>query len=315
MVGERAHLSIGEVLSLLQDEFPDVTISKIRFLESQGLLDPERTPSGYRKFYETDVRRLRWILTEQRDSFLPLKVIKERLDEGSDTELPAPDSAGNGAAAAVPPAAPPDDGGNEGRPDDPARVEPAPPALSHALPAASSARTGAPDPSPEGDAASLPIWMADAARAKADRGRGGRGISFGDGPDPLAGDPTTVSLTVDEILAASGLTAGQLASLEDYGLLRGHDAGADRYYDGEDLVIAQKSAGFLAHGIEARHLRMFKSAAEREADLLTQLVRPRAHQRDAEARHLAQTTVAELAGLGQGLRAALLRAALGNQLD
>ncbi len=77
--GERPFLSIGEVLSLLKDEFPDVTISKIRFLESQGLLDPERTPSGYRKFYEDDVDRLRWILRQQREHFLPLKVIKGRL--------------------------------------------------------------------------------------------------------------------------------------------------------------------------------------------------------------------------------------------
>ena len=83
---EGAHLSIGEVLSLLQEEFPDVTISKIRFLESQGLLDPERTPSGYRKFYEADVERLRWILRQQREHFLPLKVIKGRLagDEPGD---------------------------------------------------------------------------------------------------------------------------------------------------------------------------------------------------------------------------------------
>ena len=77
------HLSIGEVLSLLQDEFPDVTISKIRFLESQGLIDPERTPSGYRKFYESDIERLRWILVQQREHFLPLKVIKDRLEDPS----------------------------------------------------------------------------------------------------------------------------------------------------------------------------------------------------------------------------------------
>src|SRR3954453_939316 len=77
--GEHAHLSIGEVLSLLQEEFPDITISKIRFLESQGLLAPERTPSGYRKFYESDLGRLRWILVQQRENFLPLRVIKDRL--------------------------------------------------------------------------------------------------------------------------------------------------------------------------------------------------------------------------------------------
>jgi DNA-binding transcriptional MerR regulator len=77
----RAHLSIGDVLNQLREEFPEITISKIRFLESQGLVDPERTPSGYRKFYANDIERLRWILREQREHFLPLKVIKERLDE------------------------------------------------------------------------------------------------------------------------------------------------------------------------------------------------------------------------------------------
>src|SRR5215510_10656277 len=80
-MSDRAYMSIGEVLALLQSEFPDVTISKIRFLESQGLIDPERTPSGYRKFYPADVERLRWILRQQKEHFLPLKVIKERLDE------------------------------------------------------------------------------------------------------------------------------------------------------------------------------------------------------------------------------------------
>ncbi len=81
-MGERSYLAIGDVLALLRDEFPDVTISKIRFLESRGLLDPERTPSGYRKFYEPDVDRLRWILRQQREHFLPLKVIKGRLENG-----------------------------------------------------------------------------------------------------------------------------------------------------------------------------------------------------------------------------------------
>jgi len=89
VVPERAHLSIGEVLSLLREEFPDVTISKIRFLESQGLLDPERTPSGYRKFYTDDVDRLRWILRQQRENFLPLKVIKGRLTDHGET-IPVP---------------------------------------------------------------------------------------------------------------------------------------------------------------------------------------------------------------------------------
>jgi DNA-binding transcriptional MerR regulator len=78
-VSTRTYLSIGDVLSLLRQEFPDITISKIRFLESQGLVDPERSPSGYRKFYEHDVERLRWVLRQQREHFLPLKVIRDRL--------------------------------------------------------------------------------------------------------------------------------------------------------------------------------------------------------------------------------------------
>jgi DNA-binding transcriptional MerR regulator len=75
----RAYLGIGEVLVRLQDEFPDVSVSKIRFLESEGLIEPARSPSGYRRFDEADVERLRYILTAQRDQYLPLRVIKERL--------------------------------------------------------------------------------------------------------------------------------------------------------------------------------------------------------------------------------------------
>mgnify|MGYP003378038708 CR=1 FL=1 len=93
----RGLMGIGDVLEVLRPDFPDVTISKIRFLESQGLIDPERTPSGYRKFYGPDIERLRWILTQQREHFLPLKVIKDRLAETPDLRAPAP--AGNGSPA------------------------------------------------------------------------------------------------------------------------------------------------------------------------------------------------------------------------
>lgn len=298
---ERSHLSIGEVLSLLQDDFPDVTISKIRFLESQGLLDPERTPSGYRKFYEADVRRLRWILTEQRDSFLPLKVIKDRLDQEGDVWVAAQDTSGDGAAAAVP------------RAPGPEGAAPAPP-VAPALPSAPERAPKAEAAEPAAEPAPLPIWMADAARAKADRGRSGRGAEVGDGPDPLERDLTSVSLTPDELLAASGLTSPQLASLEEYGLVAGHDVGTDRHYDAEDLVIAQNAAGFLAHGVEARHLRMFKTTADREAALLEQIALPLVKARRTDSRDEAQDLVAELARLGQGLRAALLRSALADHL-
>ena len=79
MAGTRNYQSIGEVLVAVKTEFPDITISKIRFLEAEGLIEPERTPSGYRKFYVDDVDRLKSILRMQRDEYLPLKVIKERL--------------------------------------------------------------------------------------------------------------------------------------------------------------------------------------------------------------------------------------------
>ena len=97
MKAGRPYMSIGEVLGVLQPDFPDVTVSKIRFLESEGLIDPERTASGYRKFYQRDLDRLRFILTLQRDSYLPLKVIRERLAEFDAGLVPAVAAAGNGS--------------------------------------------------------------------------------------------------------------------------------------------------------------------------------------------------------------------------
>lgn len=113
----RDYLSIGEVLDAVRADFPDISISKIRFLESEGLLEPERTDSGYRKFYDKDLQRLRYILTLQRDHFMPLKVIRERLDRGEALDT-------NGAAAPAPaPAAPVASAGGSGTP----AAAPAPP--------------------------------------------------------------------------------------------------------------------------------------------------------------------------------------------
>jgi len=99
----RPFMSIGEVIDALQTDYPDVTVSKIRFLESAGLIDPERTPAGYRKFYQKDLERLRFILKLQRDSYLPLKVIGERLAEyDAGVAGPAVEPAGDGAAAPRP---------------------------------------------------------------------------------------------------------------------------------------------------------------------------------------------------------------------
>ncbi|MGH2686321.1 MAG: transcriptional regulator FtsR, partial [Actinomycetota bacterium] len=112
----RDYLSIGEVLDSIRADFPDVSISKIRFLEAEGLISPERTSSGYRKFYDGDVARLRYILALQRDQFLPLKVIRSRLADvdsnggayPSDAAAPAPRPATSSRGAR---ARPQDDGG------------------------------------------------------------------------------------------------------------------------------------------------------------------------------------------------------------
>jgi DNA-binding transcriptional MerR regulator len=243
----RPYLSIGEVLTLLKDEFPDVTISKIRFLESQGLLDPERTPSGYRKFYDNDVARLRWILRQQREHFLPLKVIKGRLIGESEGDGGGEDQASGG-------------GGGSG-------------------PAATMAAA----PS-EPQAALSP---------------------------PRSG----TSLTLQELAASCGLETGDLKDLERFGLIAGRTVGGTAYYDDDALAAAHVAAGFMKFGVEARHLRMYKTAAEREAGFFEQVVMPMLKQRNPEARRQASETLGELARLGQQLRSAMLRNALRDYLE
>src|SRR6476619_3853864 len=185
---EPEHLSIGEVLAELSDEFPDITISKIRFLESQGLVNPERTPSGYRKFYAHDLVRLRWILFQQKEHFLPLKVIKERLDE-----LP-PGTASRLFESTEPANA------DAGTADDAA---PAPPALPLDVPAASAS----PEP------------------ATPARRRGRRTPAFAptlpadtDADAPLS-RVSDGRHTRAELAAAAGVEPGQVEQLESYGLL------------------------------------------------------------------------------------------------
>lgn len=300
------HLSIGEVLGLLQGEFPDITISKIRFLESQGLIDPERTPSGYRKFYTPDIDRLRWILVQQRENFLPLKVIKERLDashgipEGDDPAGP------NGSPAAVPPTNTDSDPG----------VDASAPATDRSDPAAEAPKsvTSAPAakasmPAGEDPREPQPIWMADLAASK-----GARSIQAA-ASLPLDAGPTEVSLTAAELCSTAGITIEAMRELEQYGLLAGRSYGDDIYYDGDSLLIATRSAAFLSHGIGARHLRMFKVSAEREAGFLEQVAMPMLKQRNPEARRQAVELVEELADLGHDLRAALLRSNLRRHLD
>ena len=317
-MADRSHLSIGEVLSLLQDEFPDVTISKIRFLESQGLLDPERTPSGYRKFYEADIERLRWILRQQRDHFLPLKVIKDRLDDSVPRAgAVASRSANNGVAVAA------------------AHGESEPEAgRSVATAVALDERPGVAPPADDGPAQPVPLAApvapADPAHDSAGPPRAQRQIATPTGGTPTGGTPATasepasaahrvsrtgasaptppgsVSLTAEELAQHSGLAMRDLRDLERYGLIESFAVGDSAYYDADALVIAQTAAGFLQHGIEARHMRSYKVAVDREAGLFEQIVLPLLKQRNPEARQRARETIAELVRLGQQMRGVLL---------
>jgi hypothetical protein len=126
--------------------------------------------------------------------------------------------------------------------------------------------------------------------------------------------PTGVSLTRDEIAAAAGLSAKDLGELERFGLVAGRPLGNTVYYGEDALLVAQLAAGFMSHGVEARHLRMYKVAAEREAGVFEQLVLPLLKQRNPGARQQATERLDELAGLGSRLRDALLRTALQEHL-
>jgi DNA-binding transcriptional MerR regulator len=266
-VSERAYLSIGEVLQLLHEEFPDVTISKIRFLESQGLIDPERTPSGYRKFYDPDIDRLKFILREQKDSYLPLKVIKDRLEAGETTGPVVRPLAADASTAA------------NGEATD-TRLE-----------------LAMDPPTPDDDGSAGPAVPADEQPKRS---------------HPSAGRPFAAgsNLTFEELVGASGLTPAQLRDVERYGLLVGRPVGPTNYYDEEAVVIAKLAAGFLRFGIEPRHLRMYRSSAEREAGVFEQVILPLVKQRNPKARGDALTHLSELTHLGSSMRDAMIRQAL-----
>jgi DNA-binding transcriptional MerR regulator len=271
----RPHHSIGDVLNELRDEFPDITISKIRFLESQGLIAPERTPSGYRKFYAADVARLRWILRQQKDHFLPLKVIKDRLDTLDPTELDGADHTDGDGTSRAP------------RPLRPSREE----AVDALFEAARR------------EAAAQEADRVAAAVAHAADG--------GAGDDDLTGAASSVSLTRDELAAAAGLDDAQLAELESFGLVQPLRASADRALFGEEsLAIARVAASFMRFGIEPRHLRMYRAFVDREVTLFDQVLLPYRRQRNPEAQAKADELHRELAGLGRRLRAALLQQVL-----
>ncbi|MFT6290887.1 MAG: DNA-binding transcriptional MerR regulator [Ilumatobacter sp.] len=262
------HLSIGEVLGLLLVEFPDVTISKIRFLESQGLIEPERTASGYRKFYELDVELLRCILREQKDNFLPLKVIKNRLDTGQidpTSETPRPL-------------------GMLQLSDDETTEIPIDGSLGASR-----------HPASYGNSAPVPVVRS--VPAADDTG----------GLQTIAG----VVLDASEVCSMSGLTAHQLEQVESYGVIV---PAANGSYDEDALEVARIAKSFLDLGVDARHLRGWRVAADREAGLFEQVIQPLLRQRNPQSNDHAVAQLTELAAYGGQLRAAMMRTLLRQHL-
>ena len=280
-----SHLSIGEVLALLLEEFPDITISKIRFLESQGLIEPERTASGYRKFYDADVELLRCILREQKDNFLPLKVIKDRLDTGEidpTSEVPRPRGILN---------VPDDD-------DDDVEDASLGVVVDGSLGASRHPASRTPAMEPNAVAA------ADATRPVVNRG------AAADDTGSLL-SPGVV-LDASELCSMSGLSDVQLEQLQSYGVVV---ASASKTYDEDALEIARIAKRFLDLGVDARHLRGWRVAADREAGLFEQVIQPLLRQRNPQANDHAVAQLTELAMFGGQLRAAMIRTLLRQYLE
>ena len=248
MSAQSAHgyLGISEVLAQLRGDFPDVSVSKIRFLETEGLITPARSPSGYRRFCAADVDRLRFILAAQRDQYLPLRVIRERLDR-------LQQAAGG----------PADGPSCNGRPAGGPRL----------------------------------------AESRLAESRPGQPGSAGSGSLHGAGEAL---LSRRELLEEAGLSEALLTELETFGLLRR----VGRSYGPDALQVARTAVALTAYGVEARHLRAVRAAAERETTMIESLVAPILRQRGSGAREFAGRTAAELADLVLRMHGALVDGAL-----
>ena len=296
---ERPYLSIGEVLGLLLEEFPDITISKIRFLESQGLIVPERTASGYRKFYDDDVERLRYILTEQKDKFLPLRVIKDRLDTPpTGTQRPElvtkevarkePRGIKNVVSASEVPE-PVDIEAADIEPDDGETVtEVADIAVTKTHPASRAPKAVAAATDRQAHTANRRPAMPD--------------------PSDAVGRPATYSRA--ELLELSGLEEAILKDLEAFHLVTARQVGTQGLFDEHDLAVAEVARGFADAGFDVRHLKAWKISAEREAGLFEQRVLPVLRRRSPESRQESNNLLDDLGDLGGRLRAILVARAV-----
>ncbi len=285
---DTGYLSIGEVLGLLLEDFPDVTISKIRFLESQGLISPERTSSGYRKFYDHDVELLRVILTEQRSNYLPLRVIKDRLETGQidpTGEHLRPN--GDAPDAHTDSADEPDTTGES-------IAVPTSSVAAHPASRRAAADTGSTPPAAKGAAPATPDHVPD---------------------EPSVASASTqlmpgVLLDRLELCALVGMTESELDQLESYGVVVPRDGSTPPLYGEDAIEVAKPACEFLRAGVDARHLRIWRTSAEREASLYEQLVTPRFRQRNPESHAEALAQLRRLDTLGGDLRAAMTRQAL-----
>ncbi len=233
-----AGMSIGAVLDLLRPDFPDVTISKIRFLEAEGLVTPQRAASGYRRFTAYDCARLRFILTAQRDHYLPLKVIRAQLDSQPDGELPAFGS-------------------------------------------------------PYGVPRLVSVTDGDAAPDT--------------GSDAAAVAPTRVRLSREDLLERSGVGEDLLTALLKAGVVA---SGPGGFFDEHTVVILQCARALSDYGVEPRHLRAFRSAADRQSDLIAQIAGPLIKADKAGARDRADDLAREVAALAITLHTSLIKSAV-----
>ena len=292
----RNYLSIGEVLALLLEEFPEVTISKIRFLESQGLIEPERTASGYRKFSQPEVDRLKFILREQRENYLPLKVIRNRLDgDTSDgilrnEEITAPRGLGHIPAprANSHPA-----GQNHARSPEPTQL----------FPLADDAQPSQPIHAQRVSQPQQPVQQAQP---------GLRTMSVVP-PAPIEplekpDDKATGAFDRREFIEAAAIDESLLVELERFGILRPRRVGKTELYDEIDMEIILTATKFMALGIDARHLKAWRLAADQELSLFETRIVPMLRQRNPEARQDAMRMLAELIEQGGKMRAAFIAA-------
>ncbi len=299
---ERKYKSIGEVLGLLLEEFPNVTISKIRFLESQGLIEPERTASGYRKFSDSEVDRLKYILREQETNYLPLRVIRDRLDESGavprDPTNPVsqlPRSLRESSVTDVS--------------QDLPRVR-----VLTAVESGNISRVPSSDIDETGDFVIVdPEVVAQSERAHPTSRR----------PPLRVAEPTVKAsihdaigpISRESLMEFSGLLASDVDALEQFGLLVSKPVGGESFYEGNAREVATIAKSCLDLGIEIRHLKSWRLAAEKEATLFEQRLMPLLRQRNPAAREQSLEILDALVTNAGNLRQVLVRQAIQQFID